>query len=55
VRVIIGIALENILIVLALFVVAGGGIVIVDAFIIRRIRRLGPPTDEKPADSRIDQ
>ena len=48
-------ALENFFIVLALFVVAGGGIVIVDAFIIRRIRRLGPPKDETPVDRRIDQ
>ena len=48
------IAVENLLIVLALFVLAGGGIVVIDAFIIRRIRRLGPPNDKAPADRRID-
>jgi hypothetical protein len=48
--------LENgILVAIALFVLAGGGIVVVDAFVIRKIRRLGPPKDEAPIDRRIDR
>ncbi len=49
-----GIAVENIVIVLTLFVLAGGGIIVVDALIVRKIRRLGPPKDEAPTDRRID-
>jgi len=33
--------MEGLLVVLVLFAIAGGGIIVVDAFIIRRIRR-GP-------------
>ncbi len=42
------IAVENLLIVLALFALGGGGIIVVDWFILRKIRRLGPPEDEAP-------
>ncbi len=45
-----GTAVENIFIVLTLFVLAGGGIIVVDALIVRTIRRLGPPKDEGPTD-----
>jgi len=49
-----GITVENILIILSLFVVAGGGIIVVDVLIVRKIRRLGPPKDEAPTARRID-
>ena len=45
-----GIAVENVLIVLTLFVLGGGGIIVVDWLILRKIRRLGPPKDEAPTD-----
>ncbi len=46
---------SGILAAIALFVVAGRSIVVIDAFIIRRIRHLGPPTDETTADRRIEE
>lgn len=49
------IAVENILIVLTLFVLAGGGIIVVDSLIIRKIRRLGPPKDEAATDLTINR
>lgn len=33
--------------IIGLFAIAGGGIVVIDAFIIRKIRRLGPPPEER--------
>jgi hypothetical protein len=42
---------ESLLVVLALFVLAGGGIVIIDTLIIKRIRRLGLPSKPRSEDS----
>ena len=40
--------------IIGLFVIAGGGIVVVDAFIIRKVRRLGPPPDAPSKNRSID-
>lgn len=39
---------ESILAVLVLFALAGGGIIVIDWLVIRRIRRLGPPMPPEP-------
>jgi hypothetical protein len=42
----------GILAVIALAVIAGGGIIVIDAFVIRKIRRLGPPNKPRPEEGR---
>jgi hypothetical protein len=50
---------ESILAILVLYVLAGGGLIVIDSLIIRKIRRLGPPsahaqTDlEEPSDDAV--
>ena len=41
---------ESILAILVLFVLGGGGIIVIDALIIQKIRRLGPPSAHAQAD-----
>jgi hypothetical protein len=38
---------ENVMVIIALFALAGGGIIVVDALVIRKIRRLPPPTAQE--------
>jgi len=46
---------SGILAIVCLFAIAGGGIVVVDALIIRKIRRVGPPRDERSNDHTIHE
>jgi hypothetical protein len=46
---------QSVLAIIVLAIVAGGGIIVIDWFVIRKIRRLGLRKNPHPEDPRIDQ